>query len=82
MSTSYCGNLYKGDYQFSFGGNTCKTVGFLMPHPGRIKKIKIRMGGRLIFDYEILNKQPYIEPIEKVKLDVFTIMLFKKNGFF
>ena len=81
VSTSYCGNLYKGDYQFSFGGNTCKTVGFLMPHPGRIKKIKIRMGGRLIFDYEILNKQPYIEPIEKVKLDVFTIMLFKKDGF-
>ena len=39
VSTDYCGDLIKGEYQFAFGGNTCEKSGFLMPQSGRIKKI-------------------------------------------
>ena len=50
----YCGPLKKGEYPFKFGGNSleiCEETirknkslkglisGFVMPHPGRIKKI-------------------------------------------
>ena len=40
---SYTGNLIEGKYQFSFGGNKAKNAytGFLIPHSGRIKKIKM-----------------------------------------
>ena len=45
VSTYYCGDLIKGEYQFPFGGNTCKFSGFLMPHTGRIKMIELRFIG-------------------------------------
>ena len=38
VSANYCGDVFKGDYQFAFGGSACKESGFLIPHPGRIKK--------------------------------------------
>ena len=45
VSTYYCGDLIKGEYQFPFGGNTCKFSGFLMPRSGRIKGIELRFIG-------------------------------------
>ena len=47
VSTYYCGDLIKGEYQFPFGGNTCKFSGFLMPQSGRIKRIEIRFIGNM-----------------------------------
>ena len=41
VSANYAGDLVAGEYQFSFGGSTRRETGFLMPHPGRIKKNKI-----------------------------------------
>ena len=46
VSTYYCGDLIKGEYQFPFGGNACKEAGFLMPHSGRIKKVKLEIFGK------------------------------------
>ena len=46
VSTYYCGDLIKGEYQFPFGGNTCKFSGFLMPQLGRIKRIQVRFIGK------------------------------------
>ena len=46
VSTYYCGDLIKGEYQFAWGGNACKFSGFLMPKAGRIKKIKVRIIGK------------------------------------
>ena len=46
VSTYYCGDLIKGEYQFPFGGNTCKFSGFLMPQSGRIKRIQVRFIGK------------------------------------
>ena len=46
VSTYYCGDLIKGEYQFPFGGNTCKFSGFLMPQSGRIKSIQVRFIGK------------------------------------
>ena len=42
-STYFCGKLIKGEYQFPFGGNACEEAGFLMPHSGRIKKVKLKI---------------------------------------
>ena len=44
VHTSYSGPLHKNEFQFSFGGNEANnsTTGFLIPHLGRIKKIKMR----------------------------------------
>ena len=52
VSTYYCGDLIKGEYQFTFGGNQCEKSCFLMPHSGRLKKIKMR----LIFNIGASNK--------------------------
>ena len=46
VSTYYCGDLIKGEYQFPFGGNTRKFSGFLMPQSGRIKRIEVRFIGK------------------------------------
>ena len=43
MSKYHCGDLIKGEYQFTFGGNKCEKSGFLMPNSGRLKKIKMRL---------------------------------------
>ena len=44
VSASYIGLLRKDEFQFSFGGNEAKnsTTGFLVPHSGRIRKVKMR----------------------------------------
>ena len=45
VHASYTGPLIKGKHQFNFGGNETKnsyTTGFLMPHSGRFKKIKMK----------------------------------------
>ena len=39
VSANHSGDLIEGDYQFAFGGSACKESGFLILHPGRIKKI-------------------------------------------
>ena len=41
---SYHGDLIKDKYQFTFAGNKAhdSTTGFLVPHLGRIRKIKLR----------------------------------------
>ena len=41
VSANHCGDLIEGDYQFAFGGSACKESGFLIPHPGRIKKLNL-----------------------------------------
>ena len=66
----YCGPLEEGDYPFKFGGNTyeaCENImgsnekiksiisGFVMPHPGYIKKI-IGEGLTFIEPNEVVNK--------------------------
>ena len=47
IHSNYCGLLRKGEYQFVFGGNITQpsggACGFLMPHSGRIKKIKVKI---------------------------------------
>ena len=44
VHASYTGPLIKDKYQFTFGGNETKNeyTGFLMPHSGRFKKIKMK----------------------------------------
>ena len=46
MYASFEGKLTSNEYQFSFGQNAPHTGGiggFLLPHSGRVKKVKIRM---------------------------------------
>ena len=61
VSTYYCGDLIKGEYQFTWGGNACKLSGFLMPQSGRIKKIKIRFIGK----FKTLPKEEISEEIKR-----------------
>ena len=44
VHASYTGPLIKDKYQFTFGGNETKNeyTGFLIPHSGRFKKIKMK----------------------------------------
>ena len=44
VHSRYTGPLKKGEYQFTFGGNEPKNAytGFLIPHSGRFKKIKMK----------------------------------------
>ena len=44
IHSSYTGPLIKDKVQFTFGGNDIKNTytGFLMPHSGRFKKIKMK----------------------------------------
>ena len=78
VSTYFCGTLIKGKYQFPFGGNACEEAGFLMPHSGRIKKVKLEIFGKFkkLGDYgelydikDILDKEALdeVENIEELK---------------
>ena len=69
VSTYFCGKLIKGEYQFPFGGNACEEAGFLMPHSGRIKKVKLEIFGifKKIGNYENLSN--LIHTFEKEFLD-------------
>ena len=92
VSTYYCGNLIKGEYQFPFGGNACEEAGFLMPQSGRIKKVKLEIFGKLqtlrdFGDGDISEKEFFdeIKNIEELKkqpetfeeLEIFKSKLFK-----
>ena len=92
VSTYFCGKLIKGEYQFPFGGNACEEAGFLMPHSGRIKKVKLEIFGKftrynLTANRDILEKEflEEIENIEELKkppetfeeLEIFESKLFK-----
>ena len=70
VNARYCGTLEEGDYPFKFGGNTyeaCENImgskeeiksiisGFVMPHPGYIKKI-IGEGLAFIEPNEVVNE--------------------------
>ena len=46
-TTNYSGDLIKGEYQFSFGGEEGEKAGFLIPQSGRIKDIKVEFIGEL-----------------------------------
>ena len=80
VSTYYCGDLIKGEYQFPFGGNACEDAGFLMPQSGRIKKVKLEIFGKFkkIGNYEDLYE--IINILEKEFLDeVENVEELKKN---
>ena len=47
ITTNYIGDLIKGEYQFSFGGEAGEKAGFLIPQSGRIKDIKVEFIGEL-----------------------------------
>ena len=71
VSTYFCGKLIKGEYQFPFGGNACEEAGFLMPHSGRIKKVKLEIFGKFIrynlnANVDILEKE-FLEEIENIE---------------
>ena len=57
VSTYYCGDLIKGEYQFTWGGNACKLSGFLMPRPGRIRKIRVRFLGKFLTKPEGVSEE-------------------------
>ena len=78
VSTYYCGDLIKGEYQFPFGGNTCELSGFLMPQSGRIKKIKVRFIGK----FKALPKEASEEAIEILKEEILCeVENLDKNGY-
>ena len=84
MPTNYCGDLIKGEYQFAFGGRkACKEAGFLIPHPGRIKKVKVRIvGDDRIITKEKLDLGPYFPSPDDyftALVSLFTIILFPKK---
>ena len=59
IHSSYTGPLIKGKEQFTFGGNDIKNTytGFLMPHSGRIKKIKMKTSiTKNIFENVVFKK--------------------------
>ena len=69
---SYHGDLIEGEYQFTFGGSKAhnSTTGFLVPHSGRIRKIKNENSN---------SKENFEDKIlERDRVDIYFIML----GFF
>ena len=70
VSTYYCGDLIKGEYQFPFGGNTCKFSGFLMPQSGRIKGIEVRFIGKIKTIPEGVSEEIRKKLIEEALLEV------------
>ena len=70
VHASYHGPLIRGKYQFTFGGNESHnaTTGFLIPHPVRVRKVKMRTQ---------INKETFKE------YDTFDLALGKVDkGFF
>ena len=77
---SYHGYLRKGEFQFTFGGNS--GSGFLIPHSGRIRLIKVK-----IFHDEdnknihSLNLSPWGNTQDDLRPDpIFTFTLNKENN--
>ena len=70
VSTYYCDDLIKGEYQFPFGGNTCKFSGFFMPQSGRIKRIDVRFIGKIKGIPEGVTEEIRKKLIEEALLEV------------
>ena len=79
VSTYYCGDLIKGEYQFPFGGNTCKFSGFLMPQSGRIKGIQVRFIGKFKTIPEGVSEEIRTKLIEEALLEVENEELDRKD---
>ena len=72
VQASYHGPLIKGRYQFTFGGNEAydSATGFLVPHSGRMRKIKMRTP---------INKESFEDRVnERDRVDI----NFIDKGFF
>ena len=78
-SASYHGDLIKGDYQFTWSGQSVKSYkkhdvfnGFLMPHSGYIKRFVLEDFG--------LKINPSINTIFKnIPIPLFTLVVIKNN---
>ena len=77
---SYHGDLFKGDYQFTFGGSSMTTYnkhnvfnGFLLPANGYIKKFVLEDLGLKI------NPQIYAY-LDNIPIPLFTLVIIKNNG--
>ena len=79
VSTYYCGDLIKGEYQFPFGGNTCKFSGFLMPQSGRIKGIQVRFIGKFKTIPERVSEEIRTKLIKEALLEVENEELDRKD---
>ena len=95
VSTYHCGDLIKGEYQFTFRGNKCEKSGFLMPHSGRLKKIKMRLIFKIGAPDEIIKitSDEINDKIDEdysladywkdffVLGDIFSLILFEKGNY-
>ena len=81
VSASYQGDLIKGDYQFTFGGNNVKTSkyrefnGFLMPHSGSIKRFVLKDTG--LKYYTDSNDIDDLFPAANSIISLFTLVLVR-----
>ena len=72
---SYHGYLRKGEFQFTFGGNS--GSGFLIPHSGRIRLIKVK----ILHDVHSLNLSPWGNTQDDMRPDpILTFTLNKENN--
>ena len=82
--SNYCGLLHKGEYQFVFWGNIMLPsggeCGFLMPHSGRIKKIKVKIShDEGIENLRNLNPNPWADMTAPDPIFTFTLIKEEKN---
>ena len=82
--SNYCVLLRKGEYQFVFGGNIMLPsdgeCGFLMPHSGRIKKIKVKIShDEGIENLRNLNLIPWADMTAPDSIFTFTLIKEEKN---
>ena len=81
VNATYHGDLIRFKYQFNFGGNKAynSTTGFLVPHSGRIRKIKMRTPiNKESFEGRILEKNR--ADVSFIKLGFFVFTNTKING--
>ena len=94
-TASYHGDLIKGDYQFTFGGQSVKSYkkhdlydGFLIPYYGKLKHIEIEIPGLKFSSNTHTNLLNFERSLENVLIDVFTLVkvdranVFYEVGFF
>ena len=87
VHSNYCGLLRKGEYQFVFGGNIMLPsggeCGFLMPHSGRIKNIKVKIshdeGIENIRNLLNININPWADITRPDPIFKFTLIKEEKN---
>ena len=65
VPTNYSGELIKGEYQFSFGGEASEKAGFLIPQSGRIKDIKVEFIGDLQYTRPPITNEGWVNPIKE-----------------